>query len=126
MLDLRHAVHRVVIGLAHDRAADAHLVADAADFGDAPGAMVGDAEMPDFSGADEIGDGADRLVERRRVILFMQVVNVDESVPRRLRLKSAPRRAICATAPAFRPWPIGLPTLVASTQRSRSAEWRGR
>src|SRR4051812_37877766 len=40
VLDLGHAVHRVVVGLADDRTIDAVVVADVADFGDAPGAIV--------------------------------------------------------------------------------------
>src|ERR1700694_1347609 len=40
MLDLGHAVHRIVIGLADDRAVDAKAIADVADLGDPPGPII--------------------------------------------------------------------------------------
>ncbi len=77
VLDLRHAVHRVVIGLARHRAVDAEPVADVADLGDAPGAIVRDAEIADLAGAHQIAHRAHGLFQRRRVVFLVQEVDVD-------------------------------------------------
>ncbi len=77
VLDLGHAVHRVVIGLADDRAVDAEPVADVADLGDTPGAVVRDAEIAHLAVADQIAHRAHGLVQRRRVVFLVQVIDVD-------------------------------------------------
>jgi hypothetical protein len=77
VLDLRHAVHRVVIGLARHRAVDAEPVADVADFGDAPGAVVRDAEIAYFSCAHQVAHRAHGLLQRRRMVFLVEVIDVD-------------------------------------------------
>src|SRR5581483_10307160 len=77
MLDLGHAVHRVIIGLARHRAVDAEPVADVADFGDAPGAIIRDAEIAHLAGADQFGHRAHGLLQRRRMVFLVQVIDVD-------------------------------------------------
>ena len=84
VLDLGHTVEGVVIGLAHHRAVDARVIAEAADFGDAPGAVVGDAEMADLALPHEVGHGMDDLAQRRAVILLVEVQNVDGVHPEAL------------------------------------------
>src|SRR3569832_925880 len=74
VLDLGHAVHGVVIGLADDRAIDAIVVADVADFGDAPSAIVRYAEIADLALAHQIADGAHGLFQRRRVVILVLVI----------------------------------------------------
>lgn len=77
LLGLRGAVERMIVGLACDRPADAHPVAQRADLGDTPGAVVGHAEIAHLALADQVAHGADRLLERRRVVLLVQIVDVD-------------------------------------------------
>ena len=77
MLDLGHAVHRVVIGLADHRAVDAEAVADVADLGDPPGAIIRDAEIAHLALPDQFAHRAHGLVQRRRVIFLMQIIDVD-------------------------------------------------
>ena len=77
VLDLRHAVQRVVERLADHGPVDARRVAKAADLRQAPGAEVGDAEMADLAGPHEVRHGAHRLLQRRRVVLLVQIEDVD-------------------------------------------------
>ena len=77
MLDLGHAVHGVVIGLADDRAVDADVVADVADLGDAPGAVIRDAEIAHLALAHQVAHRAHRLLQRRRMVLLVQIIDVD-------------------------------------------------
>jgi hypothetical protein len=49
MLDFGDAIERMIIRLAHHRPVDAHAVAQIADLGDAPGAIIRNAEVADFS-----------------------------------------------------------------------------
>lgn len=77
VLDLRHAVHGVVVRLAHRGSIDAEPVADVADLGDAPGAVVGDAEIAHLARADQVTHRAHRLFQRSRVIFLVQIVDVD-------------------------------------------------
>ena len=77
MLDLGHAVHRIVIGLADHRAVDAEAVADVADFGDPPGAVVRDAEIAHLALPDQFAHRAHGLVQRRRMVFLMQIIDVD-------------------------------------------------
>ena len=51
--------------------------AQRADLGDAPGAEVGQAEIADLAGADEVAHRPDGLLQRRVRILAVQVVDVD-------------------------------------------------
>ena len=76
-LDLGHAVHRVVVGLADDRLRHAEVGAQGDDLGDAPAAIVGHAEVSDLPGSDQIADRFDRLDQRRVGIVLVQVVDVD-------------------------------------------------
>jgi hypothetical protein len=97
MLDLRHPVHGVVIGLAHHRAIDAEIVAEAAYLSHAPGPMVRDAEIPDLALAYEICHRVYRLRQRCPMILLVEIVDVDplraEAPQARLRgLHDAPAR----------------------------------
>ena len=55
-LDLGHPVQQVVVGLADDRQRHALRFAFADHFGDAPAAIVRDAEVADLAGADEVAD----------------------------------------------------------------------
>src|SRR5439155_14513668 len=71
VFDLRHAVHGVVIGLADDRAVDAVAIADVADFGDAPGAVIRDAEIAHLALPHQIAHRAHGLFQRRRVVLLV-------------------------------------------------------
>ena len=77
MLDLGHAVHGVVVGLAHHRTVDAEPVADGADLRDAPALVVRHAEMADLAGSDEVAHGAHGFGERRAQVFLMQIVDVD-------------------------------------------------
>ncbi|MHC2612069.1 hypothetical protein ACVMGF_003142 [Bradyrhizobium diazoefficiens] len=52
-------------------------VADVADFGDAPGAIVRDAEIAHLARADQIAHRAHGLLQRRRMVLLVQIVDVD-------------------------------------------------
>ena len=76
-LDLRHAVQQVVVGLAdHGRR---HVLARAFvhDLGNAPAVVVGNAEVTDLARADQVADRTDRLGDRRRPVVLVQVVDVD-------------------------------------------------
>ena len=91
MLRLDHPVERVIIGLAHHRPVDAELVAQPADLGHAPGAVVGDAEIADLPVPHEIAHRPHGLAERRLVILLVEVVDVDVvgAEPAQARLRRA-------------------------------------
>ncbi len=78
VLHFGHAVQRVVVGLADHRPVDSGLVAQMAQRGDTPGAMIGDAEMADFPGTDEVGDRMDHRLQRGAVVLPVQIENVDD------------------------------------------------
>ena len=78
MLDLGHPVHRVVIGLAGDRAIDAEPVADVADLGDPPGPVIRDAEIAHLALLDQFAHRAHGFLQRRRMIFLVQVVDVDK------------------------------------------------
>jgi hypothetical protein len=77
MLDLGHAIHGVVVGLAHHRTIDAEIVAEAADLGHAPSPMIRDAEIPNLPLAHEIAHGAHGLRQWRRVIFPVEIVDID-------------------------------------------------
>jgi hypothetical protein len=64
-LDLGLAVHRVVVGLADDRARNAEVLADADDLGDAPAAKIGHAEIARLARADHVAQRVHRFFERR-------------------------------------------------------------
>ena len=97
MLDLGHAVHGVVIGLAHHRAVDAKPVADGADFRNAPAFVVRHAEMADLAGADEVAHCVHGLGERRVQVFLVQIVNVDV-----VGAEPAQARVDCAHGPLTR------------------------
>ena len=123
MLDLGHAVHGVVIGLADDRAVDAELVADVADLGDAPGAVVRDAEIADLA-----RPSRDR---RSRAPSPPAASRGPPCAGNRCRCSRCRAASGCPPPPActhlrdsprsLGSAPIGLATLVATTQLSRSA-----
>src|SRR3712207_1357919 len=77
VLDLGHAVHGVVVGLADHRPVDAEAVADAADLGDPPGAVVRDPEVPNLARPHEVSHGAHGLGQWRVVVLLVEVVDVN-------------------------------------------------
>ena len=77
MLDLGHAVHCVVIGLADHRPVDAEAIADVADLGDPPGAVVRDAEIAHLAAPDQFAHRAHGLLQRRRMVFLVQIVDVD-------------------------------------------------
>ena len=77
VFDFDLAVEGVVERLAGNGTVDAGLVAQRADFGDAPGAVVGDAEITDFAGAYQVGQRVDGLGEWRGVVFLVQVQQVD-------------------------------------------------
>jgi hypothetical protein len=77
VLGFRHAVHGVVIRLAHDRAVDADLVTKPANLRDSPGAKIRDAEVPHLPLADQIGNGMHGFGKRRLMILLVEVIDVD-------------------------------------------------
>src|SRR6266705_666895 len=58
VLHFGHAVHRIVIGLADDRAIDAEAIADVADFGDSPGAVIRNAAIAHLALADQFAHRA--------------------------------------------------------------------
>ena len=99
LLDFGDAIERVIIGLVHDRPIDAHLVAQIADLGDAPGAMVRHAEVADLAVRCSVAERAHGLGERRVVILLVQIEDVDvvgaEPAQAFLARTASP---ICATA----------------------------
>ena len=76
-LDLHHTIKRVIVGLVHDRTIDAYPIAQIADFGDAPRAIVRNAEVADLPLPQEIAERAHGFGERRRVVLFVQVIDID-------------------------------------------------
>ena len=82
MFDLRHAVQRIVIGLADNRAIDTERIANAANFGDAPCTMVRDAKIANLAGAYEITHGMNSLFQRRLVIFLMEIIDIDEISPK--------------------------------------------
>src|SRR5258708_1466958 len=106
------AVGRMIIRLVHDRAVDAHLVAQIADLGDTPRAMVRYAEVTDLALLLQVADRPHRLGERRLVVFFVQVEDVDV-------VGAEPAQALLATlhhplarAPAVvRPGPSNIPEL---------------
>ena len=77
VFDLGHAVHRVVVRLARYRPVDALLVAESADRGDPPGAIVGEAEIANLALSHEVAERAQGFGERRLMILAVEVVDVD-------------------------------------------------
>ena len=77
LLDLGHAVHRVVIGLAHHRPGDPQAIGDAADLGDAPGAEIRETEVAYLALPHEIAHRPHGFLERRRMVLLVQVVDVE-------------------------------------------------
>ncbi len=77
VLGLGHAVHRVVVGLADHRAVDTEPVADRGDRGDPPGAIIGDSEMTDLALANQITHRRHRRLERRVVVLLVEVIDID-------------------------------------------------
>ena len=77
VLDFGHAVHRVVIGLADDRAVDAEVIADVADLRDPPGPIIRDAEIAHLAAADQLAHRAHGLCQRRRMVFPVQIIDVD-------------------------------------------------
>jgi hypothetical protein len=65
LLGFGGAVDDVVERLAGDRAVDAELIGQMGDFGNAPAAEVGDAEIAQLAGLDQVGNGAHGLFQRR-------------------------------------------------------------
>src|SRR5207253_7979761 len=47
------------------------------DFGDAPAAIIGYAEVANLARADEIADGLDGLRKRRLRVVLVQIVDID-------------------------------------------------
>ncbi len=120
-LDLDAARHRVVGRLADDRRGTPMCRLSVDHARNAPGAEVGDAEVVDLARFDQPRHRRERLLQRRRLVVAVQVVDVDpvgaEAPQARLdraRSSAATRRGRSARRSS------GWPTLVASTQRSRS------
>jgi hypothetical protein len=76
VLDLRHAVHGVVVRLADDRPRHVEEPAEADDLRDPEGAEVAHPPVPELALPDEVAQGLDRLVERERRVVEMQEVDV--------------------------------------------------
>ena len=76
-LGFRHAVHRIVDGLAYDRRGYTQLVAQFGNLRDAPGAVVRDAKIARLAGADDFPHGDQRLLDRCGWIVEVQIVDVD-------------------------------------------------
>jgi hypothetical protein len=74
---LGHAIEQVVVRLADDGLRHAELLAPAHHLGDAPAAIVGEAEVADLAGTQELADRADGLGQRRARIVLVQVIDVD-------------------------------------------------
>src|ERR1700757_3143576 len=81
MLDFRHAVHRIVVRLAHHRAVHPEPIGETNDFGNPPGTEIADPEVADFSLAYEVAQGRHGLLEWRADVLLVQVIDVDISDP---------------------------------------------
>ena len=77
IVGLGRAVEHVVVGLRHDRPRHAQPVGDADHVGDLPAAEIGKAPMADGALGDQLAQRTDHLVQRRRLVVEMQVVEVD-------------------------------------------------
>ena len=125
MLHLGHAVHGIIVGLADDRPVNAQLVAEAADLGHAPGAVVRDAEIADLARLHEIAHRPHRLGQRHGMVLLVEVVDVDVVGAEPSQAGIGRLHHPFAERPrSFGPGPMGLHTLVATTHLSRSPAMR--
>src|SRR5258708_38296237 len=77
-LALGHAVQKVVVWLAHYGAIDSSQVAKPTNLSHPPGPEIRDAKIPDFSLSEQVGKGVHRLVQRRRMVLFVKIENVND------------------------------------------------
>ena len=77
VLDLRHAIERMIVGLAHDRPVDAHLVAQIADLGEPPRLVVRHAEIADLALALQVADRPHGFGEWRGAVFLVQVIDID-------------------------------------------------
>ena len=76
-LDFVAPVHRVLIWLADHGFRDAHLLAEAHNFGHSPGPIVGEPPGEHLILCDDVTHRGDRFRERRHEIFFMQMPNID-------------------------------------------------
>src|SRR4051794_26392650 len=111
------AFHSVVVGLTDDRSTHAEPVADVADFGDPPRTIVRYSEIAHLAFPDQFAHRAHRLVERRRMVFLVKIIDVDvigaEPLQAFLRRLKYPARD---SPPRLGSSPMGLASLVASTQ----------
>ena len=75
------AAHRIVERLAHDRSIHPHRVAQPHDLGNPSTAKITDPEIARFALADDIAHCADGLAQGPRLVVDMDIVDVDEVGP---------------------------------------------
>ena len=72
-----HPIHCIVVWLTDHGFRDAHLLAEAHDFGHSPGPIVREPPGEHLILCDDVTHRGDRFRERRNEIFFMQMPNID-------------------------------------------------
>jgi hypothetical protein len=77
MLDLHLAIQHIVQRLTCGRPVDASLVAQPAELSHAPAPVIRHSEMANLAGTNQIGEPMHRLAQRRRMVLLVQIQEVN-------------------------------------------------